>query len=505
MSRRVLYLLTLLLLLFPFGLTRQAQAQSIFCTNNLYEVPGQSFWTGEIALDNENGPVLVLVHGYSSNANQAWTFPTRTPGEACRQGFRVAAVDLPSPAGSIWTNGADLVQIIAAIKSHYGVQSVSVAGHSKGGNDLEIALVHEGQAATVDNFIALGAPFGGTELADLGCSFLGQWLGICDEGIEDMTTASMAAVRAITDGRPEWGQVNAYMTRGWECPLVLFLACIVIPGEDDGTAPVWSAAANADATLIFDRTDLHHFEIHELERYDDTIWESLRSPPPGALSAAAPSAPPVARTLTSSHLLRGGPLAGRVVERFPVEDGLSALYVGLLTSAEAQVTLIAPDGSRRPLTGLQTPDSALLGGQMYPVRIERPATGTWTLVARPLGKAGGYLLAAAGEDALSIRLDGVESLRPTATRLPLRLALSAPVREVQMTVTLLRAGTLEVLGQSTGSALDRPLALPADQGMVDLHVQVRGLTERGNPFERTLVTRIAVGDAATLLAASRGR
>ena len=174
----------------------------------------KSIYYGAIPPENPDGPVLVFVHGYGGVADNWWT-PTPHPHDelndmyimAYQAGYRTAFVSLGgqdgSETGSMWDNGQRLIWQLGVIASHYGVDTLDVVAHSKGGVDAEAAVVHYGGWGLVQHVFTLGSPHYGTELADLLYSDWAGWLarllGLQDEATYALQTGYMQVFRALTD------------------------------------------------------------------------------------------------------------------------------------------------------------------------------------------------------------------------------------------------------------------------------------------------------------------
>ena len=176
-------------------------------------------------------PVLVFVHGMGGIA-QDWWGPTQFSGTndmytaAYNAGYRTAFVNLNDtgerwPLKSMWQNGRTLARQIGAIADYYGVATVDLVTHSKGGVDSQAAVAHYGAASRVRNIFMLSSPNHGSEIADLGFdTALGRlilgllgWDGAGND-IYLMTTSYMARFRELTDPRTEDDAVNYYWAGG---------------------------------------------------------------------------------------------------------------------------------------------------------------------------------------------------------------------------------------------------------------------------------------------------
>jgi pimeloyl-ACP methyl ester carboxylesterase len=497
MGRKALLFAVLIGLLAAFFTSSPTYAQSS-CSNSLSQPAGQSFWVGPITTANQNGAVVVFVHGYTSDHN-TWTGSNYSVRDACAQGFRVAAVDLGGTS-SIWNNGQSLTTKLQAIANYYGVSKVNIMAHSKGGLDSQTAIVFYGGHQYVQRYVAFGTPFGGTDLADHACSWYGSWLWQCNDATMDMRTGNMTYVRSITDTRAENNNVLAYAARGSKCDWYN-PACGLISGADDGVVPTWSAWANGRDSHISDRSDLRHGEVHQTQRYNIswlfnylgratlTEGETLTESPARA----------AAMVVQSNYLLRGGEAAGERVETVVVEGGLTALDLSLIATADVTVQAVSPSGITYTLSAVELPADAILRGKGYSARIPQPEAGEWTVTitsAAPADFRVGYYLKAGMEGGVSVRLaNDLRTVYQPGEALPLRVVVAGRVQNVVATATL-RDNNQNVVVEASG--LQAALPLPAADGIYNLDVTVTGTAADGTSFERTLITSVAVVDLENL-------
>lgn len=499
MGRKALLFAVLIGLLAAFITTSPTYAQGS-CSNSLSQPSGQSFWVGPVTGTNQNGAVVVFVHGYTSDHN-TWTGSNYSVRDACAQGFRVAAVDLGGTS-SIWNNGQSLTTKLQAIANYYGVSKVNIMAHSKGGLDSQTAIVFYGGYQYVQRYVAFGTPFGGTDLADHACSWYGSWLWQCNDATMDMRTGNMTYVRSVTDPRPENNSVLAYAARGSKCDWYN-PACALISGSDDGVVPTWSAWANGRDSHISDRSDLRHGEVHQTQRYNvswlfnylgrATLTEGE------SLTEASLTARHSGLVVQSHYLLRGGEVAGERVETLTVEGGLSALDLSLIATADVTVTAVSPSGVAYTFTAIELPADGILRGKGYSTRILQPEAGEWTVAITssvPADFRVGYYLKAGMEGGISVRLaNDLQTVFQPGEALPLRVAVAGRVQNVVATATL-RDNNQNVVVEASG--LQAALPLPAANGIYNLDVTVTGIAADGTPFERTLITSVAVVDLANL-------
>ena len=207
-------------------------------------LPEQRALTGDLALDRvyygavppggESAPVLLFVPGLGGVASDWWG-PTFVVDEgdndmyrlAYRAGYRTAFVTLTErgeEGNDKWENGKRLSRQINAVAAFYGVDRVSIVGHSKGGIDSHAALIGRdgefaGVANRVRNLITLSTPHQGSAMADFAMTDRGQSLlnqvGLpfkVDGALAGITTEAMIAFRAEVDARPDLNRQVRFFT-----------------------------------------------------------------------------------------------------------------------------------------------------------------------------------------------------------------------------------------------------------------------------------------------------
>ncbi|HBY97147.1 MAG TPA: hypothetical protein DEP84_24920, partial [Chloroflexi bacterium] len=261
-------------------------------------------WWGAVPPGGTSRPVLVFVHG-RRGIGPSWWGPTLYSGVndtylyAYNAGYRTAFVQLDGPTGtpsrSMWSNGETLRGQIDRIANHYGVEQVILIGHSKGGVDIDTAVVHYGAARRVSRVFTLASPHWGTPLADLGYSWWGGWLaavlGEKDDGLYILQPAYMRYFRSLTDGRPEKANVPYFTGSGtnWG-PLFapLWFAGLSLGGANDGLVP--EPRTHIPGGMHLFTRDWHHDNI----RLGRTAFPLLQPffEPSAVAAAAGPVAAP---------------------------------------------------------------------------------------------------------------------------------------------------------------------------------------------------------------------
>ncbi len=258
---------------------------------------GANIYCGDVPPGGgEDLPVLVFVHGFGGLA-QDWWSETEHYGvndmyvTAYNAGYRTAFVTLNEDGGrfpvrTIWANGATLAGQIEDIADHYGVDTVDIVAHSKGGVDAQAAVVYYGAAPYVRNIFTLSSPHWGTEIADLAFetkigSLLAALVGLRGPGTYTTTIDYMSNFRLLTDGRTEDDDINYYWGAGTDhgpkrSPLQLTGWYLQkVSGDNDGLVTVTSAELPGDnSSELFVDENLNHENIcigSYVFEYIDTI------------------------------------------------------------------------------------------------------------------------------------------------------------------------------------------------------------------------------------------
>ncbi len=167
----------------------------------------------------EVAPVLVFVHGLGGSASFWWT--RNDMYRRCYTiGFRTAFVSMSpdnSPnSASVAENAAVLNAALPVIAARFGVQKMYLIGHSKGGVDIQAALLDPSIAAHAKAVFTISTPNQGTRLADWAFQnpAIGQPLNLLSDAVADLRTASMQAFRAAADPVLGASGIPFYTTSG---------------------------------------------------------------------------------------------------------------------------------------------------------------------------------------------------------------------------------------------------------------------------------------------------
>lgn len=486
----------------------------------------RSIYYGAVPPENLDGPVLVFVHGYGGVADNWWTAPPYgEPNDmyamAYQDGYRTAFVSLGGPdgseTGSMWDNGQLLSWQLGVIASHYGVDTLDVVAHSKGGVDVEAAVAHFGGSSLVRHVFTLGSPHHGTELADLIYSDWAGWLAKVLELQNDATytlqTGYMQLFRALTDPRVAAQDVIYYRAAGTDTGppfsgLWLTGLYLSVFGPNDGAVTVASTELPGAHTLFIG--PYHHYQIFLGHTAFPWIDAALNGEGPNRHQLHLPLVTANATPEPPSHsevILRGGVISGTVTETVPIESGaLKVTFDLLVPSDTVTATLTAPDAQLHPLE-LVPPNGDWIFGRLWHLGYmeDNPVAGEWVFtISSPEESA--YLLVAVIESPLEVTLRGWPdgTMRP-GDALSLNVEASHPagrplVRRIEGRVP--RALPGDVLSLSKGRPLGAPMLLtasgntlsarlPSYEGVYNISVTVTGEMPDGTLFERSFVRSVA--------------
>ncbi len=481
--------------------------------------PGTIYY-GAVPAGAGSKPVLVFVHGMHGKAADWWTNSPYSGHNdmydyAYNYGYRTAFVDLLDSTGagaSMWANGQLLRTQLDTIAAHYGVQSLNVVGHSKGGIDTQTAIVYYGAGPRVQTLFTLSTPHWGSQTADLCYSTWTWWLaallGQRDDGTYSVQTGYMSWYRSITDPRSENALTHYYTGAGtsWG-PLFSELwwggSYLSVYGQNDGLVTVTSAH-NPRATHVFTRNLDHdsvrigHNVFPAVNPYVNSLWRTGMTPAAPAIDPTNPQA-----HSTAGSILRGGPIdaATGASTTIPVERGATHLALDLISNV-ASLTLLwtAPGGTTYHAKPVADTSDYFQGGTHYVVDVDAPAPGTWRLqMQNPAATPTAYLLVADLASPLTVALDRDPALTfaPGST-LPLTIAATDDQGRAVTTVQVSGAVALDggkaqpITPQAGGATVQPTLTLPTGTGVANLSLTIQGQLSDGSPFERSVATSLAV-------------
>lgn len=330
---------------------------------------------------SSNKPVLVFVHGYASNAQVFFTGDDNMYADIYRDGYRSAYVSL-TPNDDMWTNGFMLSTMIDQIKSHYNNAPLVLVGWSKGGVDIDAALVHFGANDQVDEVFTLSSPHLGTSIAELANSVLLSLVNIIFMQDNDATLSLqrgyMSYFRSITDGSPS-NTVPYTTIGGWgNGPLNrLDIPQAILHGIDgpranggnDGVVP-YNSSIRPGATELFDgqkkkyglfgipyyngpsETNLDHFEVTRGGKVWPFIRNSLQS------MNRQPIAPKAVANSSLSVTSRFQWIAANAHEHITISPGQHHVQLLLATGAPQALSVTDANGAKTKIAAARNEASS---------------------------------------------------------------------------------------------------------------------------------------------------
>lgn len=480
-------------------------------------------WVGAVPANSSSKPVLVFVHGLHGKAPNWWG-ATMYHGtndmydKAYAAGYRTAFVsiddEVDGPSSSIWTNGATLNRQLDVILNHYGVSSVNIIAHSKGGVDTNSAVIHYGASGKVQNIVTLSSPHRGSQLADLANSWWAGWLasllGQRDDGTYSMQTSYMNNFRSQTDGSANYSNVRFHTAGGTNHgPFfsAMWFGGAYISGDNDGVVQVSSSIHPRQYTRLFTRN-----YDHDNIRLGNVVWTSIEPSVRGTFrskvvenSANSPVAEQ-ATTINANSILRGGMLenASRGGIRFNLETGVkTANFDFVSNSADLDVAFVDAQGNRFAANKPELDSEFFRGAYHYSAEVTAPASGAWSVVVSGGKTDTAYLFNATLDSSLKVQLDAASLLAQPNQSLGLKVnAANAQGLSVKAQLTGTPQGTELHSAMPTNRSLSAKgidsaslkLTSPQAFGLYQVAVTVTGTAADGSSFERSIPLNIGVVD-----------
>lgn len=223
----------------------------------------------------QNAPVLVFVHGISGTA-MTWWKNNNMYETACKSQYRTAFVSLsrdntPNHA-SIATNAAILQDLLPHIAAHFDVEKMYLIGHSKGGVDIQAAMLDAATANLVRAVFTISSPNQGTELADWAFENPDKSgpLNLLNAAVESLKTENMAVFRSQADPILNGYGIPFYTISGTTCkghPITEITGEILkalVPGilkdkSNDGLVTVERTRLPDTYASVLDAVPFNHF------------------------------------------------------------------------------------------------------------------------------------------------------------------------------------------------------------------------------------------------------
>ena len=483
--------------------------------------PGKGrVWVGSVPAGSSSKPVLVFVHGLHGKAPNWWGetvyYGTNDMYQkAYASGYRTAFVspddEVDGPASTMWDNGYTISRQLDVILNYYGVSSVNIIAHSKGGVDTNSALVHYGASPKIQRIVTLSSPHHGSQLADLAYSWWAGWLasllGQRDDGTYTMQTSYMSYFRSITDNRSENNNVRFYTTGGkHHGPFLsaMWWGGAYLPGDNDGVVTVNSSYHPLQTSRLFTSSSLNHDNIRigrdVWTRIEPTVRTTFRRDDSNGKGDVEVGTVALNPTVALNTILRGGELVnGTANARFPLESTIDHVSFNMMGSnPDLQVTFVGPQGQRIAAEAPVAADAVFDGAWYYMAAVKAPTAGEWQVEVN--GKAGAYLLVASIEGGAHVELNQVQTVRPHEMVSLQVTATDAQRTLVQGQLTGTPMGqerAADLATQQSINAVGREhtrtrVAMPGTVGLYQLGLTITGTTSDGTAFERSVATNLSV-------------
>lgn len=145
-------------------------------------------------------PVIVFVHGWNKKRSGVWS---KLRSMIDHREYRCAFMNL-NYRGSIRENSAELMRQLTTVTERYNVSNVVIVAHSKGGLDVQGAILYHHAERYIDCVVTLATPHWGSPLPDLMLPLIRNVSSRCAnaimcDAVADMRVAEMAAFRKEFD------------------------------------------------------------------------------------------------------------------------------------------------------------------------------------------------------------------------------------------------------------------------------------------------------------------
>jgi pimeloyl-ACP methyl ester carboxylesterase len=478
-------------------------------------------------LDNKRPPIVFIhgIHGFPHD----WWGETRYYGEnemynlAHEQGYRTAFVQLydkENGANDQWKNGKILSQMLAKIYKHFG-QKVNVVAHSKGGIDTQAALVYNDAYRYVNKVIMIASPQQGCYLADLAYSWymgwLGDLLGVKDDGSFALQTAKMAEFRKETDSQENVKKNSYYTVSGtWWGPLgtALWLGGYYLYqfGDNDGMITEESthlpyaehiATLQADHDLIRKGSTLFPVIEPLLQSADSTTNSNVTPPGKEFHQDAAPS--------QVEQYVNGGELKpGKRVDITVSVDSLmnEVLFNVMTKSPKVNVTLISPSGKTytkaSPVYLSSTGTDFFDKAAMQSYRIKKAEIGAWKVRLVSKEKDAFFLTSIfKGSSTYSVKLPYQSMKKEVPLEIRLNDIHHFDAKTMSVSMKVLESNHADIRTHSFEAQL-QPSTIRGHycghiqgvtkSGLYNVTIEIKGKTKEGIPYQRSIIRSVNIGN-----------
>ncbi|MGD6959573.1 esterase/lipase family protein [Rossellomorea aquimaris] len=454
-------------------------------------IPGR--WFVDEAADGPEGYPILFIHGIHASSD-TWIRENDLQEFTRKNGHQAVFIDL-HPDEDMWKNGQLLVGKLREIYDYFK-RKVVVVGHSKGGIDVQTALVHYGARPYIERVITLSSPHHGSELADLAYSKWAGWLSDAlrskNNAVFSLQTGYMKSFRTQTDelelakatpfytfGGTGWGGVNSELFWGG-----LYLSRF---GQSDGAVLVTSSRLPyGDEVRVQDWSHTTIKEGGEIFPYlKELLTEEVQE-----LSYAAVSE--IAKDGEKSVLHRGGGFVGVGVEKFSVEEEVEKISVDWISDQQVTIyELISPNGQVYKQFMLTEDATGFLpGAYHHSIIISKPLLGEWEMRAYN-SQSETYLLTILFKKGIS---KGEKQLAWDGEHLMVSWNLYD--KPVKKTYTIhhipTKSGTKNQTTLITTEDLSSLPLAEFEEGIHNITIDIEGETQEGNKFQRTIIQTVYV-------------
>ena len=236
--------------------------------------PDQHIFYGDVPSGGARAPVLIFVHGLHGIAAD-WFTDNDMYWSAFNARYRTAFVSL-NPDNTrndegIAHNAAVLEAAIRTIVGHYDAPQVYLIGHSKGGVDIQAAMLYPTIPSLVRAVFTISTPNSGTELADWAFGpgrDVAEKLGLLTEGVFAMRTSAMADFRALADpvlrasGVPFFTMAGNHSLGHPITAITGDVLRLLVPGQpNDGLVPLGRSVLPQEYATDLGGISTNHFYI----------------------------------------------------------------------------------------------------------------------------------------------------------------------------------------------------------------------------------------------------
>ncbi|MBA4537546.1 hypothetical protein H1Z61_10480 [Bacillus aquiflavi] len=448
---------------------------------------------------------IVFVHGFNSSSHTWWE-GNDMYDIAYQNGYETAFIDL-YPYKNMWDNGALLAEKLREIYNHFGKKLVVVA-HSKGGIDTQTALVHYNAYPYVNRVITLGSPHHGSQIADLAYSSWAGWLadilGSKNDATYSLQTGYMANFRNDTDRHSNVSRIPFYTFAGTSWGSfggALYWGGLYLRqfGQNDGLVTVASSRLPYATEIKVDKWD--HSTIRKGSSTFSLFQSYLGANSINSAAFTAHSADLSLNEAATSYI-HGGKYNGRKNEQFLVEDGVDKITVNWLSDQKStNLTLQSPSNKKYGEFKVnEITEGVFKGAYEHTLEILKPEVGQWNLAAKQLRE--NYLLNVHYDSDINqeIEVDINANKKPTVSinsknnnAGPKNLKADVHVKYMKNNRTAPKQ--MNLLKQENQQSLS---FTDFGEGVYNFTIDVNGVTENGQPFNRSIVKSVYIDSKGNL-------